>query len=440
MPASDAGKPNIIVVGAGYAGLTAAIECVRHGMHVTIFESTSKLTLQGDIIQLAANSTRVLAKWGDVLADIRAESSLPKQMQCHNSNGELLIAQDLPPDFDGAPNVYTNRGRTQRIMYEYAASLGIEVKFNHRVVDFFEDEDGAGVVVDDKKFTADAVLVGDGVHSRARRVITGKIESAKTSGFAVYRSWFSLDALKNEPILDGIVNSKEDLFLVWIGPNTHAIVLTNVNLRSLVCFCTHKDEYEVMESWSFPGKVKDMLAAVDGWDERLRAVIRNVPPEAIIDWKLLWRDPAQVWVSKLGRMALIGDSAHPHLPTSGQGAAQAIEDGATIGALLGRSGKEKLPQALQAYQKLRYYRTALTQRMGWELRHFWHKTDWDLVAAQPELLQMPQPQWLFGGDAEKLVGESYDEVMKAVEEGTDFRPDNLPKAYVHEDWTVESMM
>jgi F420-dependent methylenetetrahydromethanopterin dehydrogenase len=78
--------------------------------------------------------------------------------------------------------------------------------------------------------------------------------------------------------------------------------------------------------------------------------------------------------------------------------------------------------------------------MGWELRHFWHKTDWDLVAANPDLLKMPQPQWLFGGDAERLVDDTYDEVMAAVENGTEFRPNNLPEGYIHEDWTVESMM
>jgi 2-polyprenyl-6-methoxyphenol hydroxylase-like FAD-dependent oxidoreductase len=183
----------------------------------------------------------VLAKWGNVLADVRKESSVPKEMRCHNSAGKVLIHQDLPPDYDGSPNVYTNRGRTQKIIYEHAVSLGIEVNFGCRVTDFFEDENGAGVVVNNgEKYTADAVLVGDGIHSRARRVITGKIESAKPSGFAVYRSWFTLDALKGEPLLEDIVNSKEDLFLVWIGPDTHAIVLTNVQLNYLVCFCTHK--------------------------------------------------------------------------------------------------------------------------------------------------------------------------------------------------------
>lgn len=63
-----------------------------------------------------------------------------------------------------------------------------------------------------------------------------------------------------------------------------------------------------------------------------------------------------------------------------------------------------------------------------------------MVAANPELLKMPQPKWLFGSDAERLVNENYEKVMAAVENGTDFRPDNLPDGYVHEDWTVESMM
>jgi 2-polyprenyl-6-methoxyphenol hydroxylase-like FAD-dependent oxidoreductase len=52
-------------------------------------------------------------------------------------------------------------------------------------------------------------------------------------------------------------------------------------------------------------------------------------------------------------MVLVGDAAHPHLATSGQGAAQAIEDGATLGAVLDRAGKSNIPLALKAFEKLR---------------------------------------------------------------------------------------
>ena len=92
---------------------------------------------------------------------------------------------------------------------------------------------------------------------------------------------------------------------------------------------------------------------VDGWDEKLRTIFQSIPDEKLIDWKLLWRDPVASWVSKNGRIALLGDAAHPHLPSSGQGAAQAIEDGATVGAVLDRAGKD-VALGFRVYEKLRW--------------------------------------------------------------------------------------
>jgi len=92
---------------------------------------------------------------------------------------------------------------------------------------------------------------------------------------------------------------------------------------------------------------------VEGWDEKLRTIFKSIPDDKLIDWKLLWRDPASTWVSKHGRIALVGDSAHPHLASSGQGAAQSIEDGATIGAVLDRAGKDDIALGLRVYEKIR---------------------------------------------------------------------------------------
>jgi 2-polyprenyl-6-methoxyphenol hydroxylase-like FAD-dependent oxidoreductase len=99
--------------------------------------------------------------------------------------------------------------------------------------------------------------------------------------------------------------------------------------------------------------MEDILKVLENWDERLIAAVKRIPKENLIDWKLLWRDPAKTWVSKLGRLALVGDSAHPHLPMSGQGAAQAMEDGATLGAVVDRAGKANIPTALRVYETLR---------------------------------------------------------------------------------------
>lgn len=96
-----------------------------------------------------------------------------------------------------------------------------------------------------------------------------------------------------------------------------------------------------------------MVKIVDGWDPVIKEAMKCVPPEKVIDWKLLWRNPIRPWVSDKGRIINIGDAAHPHLPTSGQGAAQALEDAATVGALVDRLGVENVPNAFRALEKLR---------------------------------------------------------------------------------------
>ena len=60
------------------------------------------------------------------------------------------------------------------------------------------------------------------------------------------------------------------------------------------------------------------------------------------------------------RSSPLPDAAHPHLATSGTGGAQAIEDGATLAVLLAKLGREKIPLALKAFEKLRYVRESIS--------------------------------------------------------------------------------
>lgn len=93
---------------------------------------------------------------------------------------------------------------------------------------------------------------------------------------------------------------------------------------------------------------------MEGWDPKIAAVIKKTPEHQLVDYKLLWRDPLPGWVSKHGRVMLVGDSAHPFLPTSGQGAGQAVEDAATVAVCLELAEKDQVPLALQTCEKLRY--------------------------------------------------------------------------------------
>ncbi|KAJ9503147.1 hypothetical protein LTR99_006984 [Exophiala xenobiotica] len=430
----------VIVVGAGYGGLTAAIELRRKGANVLVFESTKSVTEQGDTIQMPSNVTKTLSKWGNVLEKVAEDSARPSFLECQDSQGRLLYKQPLPLDFDGFPILYPSRGRAHKLMYDYAVSIGVQVRFGVRISQFFEDENEAGVYAGDERITADAVIAADGVHSKARSLIIKNPENSRSSGFAAYRCWFPVEALPKTPLLDDIINAKKDRYWVWIGPDVHALVMTNVKMQWLACFCTHKDTYTVEESWSYPGKKEDLLKVVEGWDEKLRAIFEAIPDDKLIDWKLLWRDPASNWVSEHGRIALVGDAAHPHLPSSGQGAAQAIEDGAVLGAVLDRAGKKNIALGLRAYEKIRFVRVNLTQRMGWELRHLWHNTDWEAVKKDPKSLEFKQPYWLFGADPEAYAYEAYDEVVDCLQSGREFVPKNVPDGYRHKPWTMEDML
>lgn len=53
----------VLIVGAGFGGLTAAIECHRHGHDVVIYESFPELKVLGDIISFGANGGRIFYRW-----------------------------------------------------------------------------------------------------------------------------------------------------------------------------------------------------------------------------------------------------------------------------------------------------------------------------------------------------------------------------------------
>lgn len=253
-------KLSAIVIGAGFGGLSASIELASRGAKVQVFEayetlkrqgrprfrwsrwSLSKITnnQEGDVIQVPANATRLMSRWGDVLQKVTTLSSSPNIMTILNKDGKVLLDQELFTEFDGFPNIYGHRGRIQRMLYDYAVSLGVEVHFGATVTNLIETEDSAGVVVDGTEYKADLVIAADGVHSKARRHVVGTVERPKKSGFAVYRSWFPLQLLKDDPLTADIAKSETPLFKIWIAEDTHGILTTNPALQSATCFVTHK--------------------------------------------------------------------------------------------------------------------------------------------------------------------------------------------------------
>ncbi len=151
-----------------------------------------------------------------------------------------------------------------------------------------------------------------------------------------------------------------DTFNGWIGPDVHFLFSTIKNGSDCCWVLTHRDEHDIDESWSFPGKLEEVYEVLKDWDPVCKAIVEKTP--SLVDWKLVYRDPLPTWTSKHARIMLLGDAAHPFLPTSAQGATQAMEDGVTLAVCLRRAGKEHVQAALKTHQEIRYGR--LSKSLG----------------------------------------------------------------------------
>jgi salicylate hydroxylase len=98
---------------------------------------------------------------------------------------------------------------------------------------------------------------------------------------------------------------------------------------------------------------EELIAAKAGWNEALLGMFRHV--EHVFKWGIYDRDPLPQWTR--GRVTLLGDAAHPTMPTLAQGANMAIEDGYVLARSLVRHADD-IDAALAAYVAERQPRTA----------------------------------------------------------------------------------
>ncbi|QKX59070.1 uncharacterized protein TRUGW13939_06200 [Talaromyces rugulosus] len=407
----------VVIVGAGFGGLTAAIECHRQGHTVEVYESFPELKVLGDIISFGPNAGRIYRRWSNgKIADKMRSLSINLRnygFRIHKyDTGEVVTTQKTPEPDPETPVFNGHRGELHSIVFNYAKDeLGIPIHLGHRVTQYWEDEDQAGIILDDgTKVSADVVIGADGVRSKARELVLGYYDKPKSSGYAVYRAWFpNTDMIKDPRTKEFCENG--DTFNGWIGPDVHFLFSTIKNGSDCCWVLTHRDEADIDESWSFPGKLEDVYKVLEGWDPTCKAIVEKTP--SLVDWKLVYRDPLPRWVSDKGRITLLGDSAHPFLPTSAQGATQAMEDGVVIAVCLKRAqSKDRIPAAVRAYQDIRYERVRLVQKTGETTRDMWHKADWDKVKEDPDSIHLPREDWIFQFDAEKKANEVFDEVVR----------------------------
>jgi 2-polyprenyl-6-methoxyphenol hydroxylase-like FAD-dependent oxidoreductase len=143
----------VVIVGAGFGGLTAAIECHRQGHDVEIYESFPELKTLGDIISFGANAGRIFYRWsdGEIAARLRRLSIDLSEygFRIHKyDTGEVVFHQKTPPMDPEAPVFNGHRGELHQVVFEYARDeLGIPIHLGQNVAQYFEDDDKAGIIL-----------------------------------------------------------------------------------------------------------------------------------------------------------------------------------------------------------------------------------------------------------------------------------------------------
>lgn len=403
----------VIIVGAGFAGIAAAIECDRKGHSVILLEKSSNIediTRFGDIISFDPNGARNFERWPGVIEAMQKVARQTTWLDLYHWKGEFITRQSFEGEKTWGPRINGHRGELYNIIYEHGMHRGLDIRLGQRVTDYFEDEEKAGVIVDGEKMVADVVIAAEGVRSRGRKIVLGFDDKPKSSGYAVYRSWFSGDAIKNNPKLGHLVNG--DTHCGWIGPDLHFLASSLKGGKEFNWVFTHVDDGNIEESWQFPGRVEDCLKYVKDWAPIVQEIVKSTPEGGrLIDHKLVFRDPLPTFISPKARIALIGDAAHPFLPTSIQGASQSIEDGVVLATCLELANKN-IQLAVRAYEKIRYERVHKAQAMGVKTREKWHKANWSEIAKTPDAIHLTREAWLLNFDAETDCYERFGEVVK----------------------------
>jgi salicylate hydroxylase len=204
-------------------------------------------------------------------------------------------------------------------------------------------------------------LIGaDGIHSVVRHALLGE-EKPRFTGCVAYRGLVPADRLTDL----GLERTNQ----IWMGPARHFVhYFVSAGRQVNFVAITEENSWQ-RESWVDRGEVADALAAFAGWHVQVRSIIGAA--DETYKWALFDRAPLPRW--SVGRVTLLGDACHPMLPFMGQGAAQAIEDAASLAACLRKL--DDVPAALRLYEKLRLPRASRLQAMSETNKRRFHLAD-----------------------------------------------------------------
>ena len=363
----------IVVIGGGVGGLTAALGLALRGHRVQVLERAARFAQGGPALRLAPNATAVLARLGllDQLLDLgsRPRRALLRDLGSGAELAELDLGAPLTARY-GSPYVVIGRADLLSVLADACADSDVELRPGREATSvdqssFASSIMGGAVVAstDGRMYAADVVLAADGARSAARALLGGGEPTG--DGWAAYRGTVPVDALA--------AGEADDEVVAWTGPDAHFTrypIRVGEAYEQVAVFRSHL--YPLVGAASPGGAGQGPAPLAAGWGgpeeldeafswatEPVREAVRLLRRDHC--WRMLDQVPLPLWAD--GRIALLGDAVHPMPAYLAQGACQAIEDAdALAGVLADCPGPRDAPTALAGYQARRAPRAIRVSR------------------------------------------------------------------------------
>jgi 2-polyprenyl-6-methoxyphenol hydroxylase-like FAD-dependent oxidoreductase len=335
-----------LIAGAGIGGLAAGLALRRASWHIRIFEQSPQPRAVGFAIGLAPNAMAALRALG-VDDPIRAQGMAPARAEVRRPNGQVLRRVDLS-------YLEASLEQTTLVILRPALhgalleAVGREhVKLGSEVIGFSIEQDRVVAKLADGSHAAGDVLIGaDGVGSIIRKQLRPDEPPPRPSGHWAIRgvAYDANDALGD---LGAVMYFGDGLESATVRASRNGIYW-----------------YISLLAGDLPSDTRDPHTVArrltTGFEARYHTITGATAAADIRLDELFDRDPIEDWGS--GPVTLLGDAAHPMLPHTGQGAAQALEDAVALGLVL--SETREIPEALRRYERIRSRRSGAILKQG----------------------------------------------------------------------------
>ena len=341
----------VLIAGGGIGGLSAALGLARKGFGVVVLEKSPKLGEIGAGIQIGPNAFHAFDYLGGG-DEARAQAVYIDMLRLMDAmSGEEIIHIPLDEPFRkrfGNPYAVVHRADLHGVLLNACeANDRIELRVNSEVLGY--QQNGTTVtaeIISGEHMTGCALIGADGLRSSIRQRLVGDGEPI-VSGHSTYRSVIPTEAMPED--------LRWNAATLWAGPKCHIVhyPLSGWKVFNLVV-TYHNDAPEPVSGQPVP--IEEVRKGFAHITERARRIIEHGTDWRL--WVLCDRDPVDSWID--GRVALLGDAAHPMMQYYAQGACMAMEDAVCLSHMMEHCGGN-VEAALLGYRDQRVVRTGRVQ-------------------------------------------------------------------------------